>query len=61
MSEYERDLLYGFYIDGGKGAAERMMSRYHKERSTVYRDKDKALNHFTEALYGNELTDSIAV
>ncbi len=61
LTDYERDLLYGFYVDGGKGAAERMMSRYHKERSSVYRDKDKALCHFTEAVYGKEFTDSIAV
>ena len=55
LSDYERALLYGFYIEGGKSAAERMMSRFHKERSTIYRDKEKALAHFTQALYGSEL------
>lgn len=54
LSEYERDLLNGFYVYGGKNAAEKMMSRHHKERSTIYRDKDKALAHFTQALYGTD-------
>jgi len=58
LTEFERDLLYGFYVDGGKGAADRMMSRYHKERSTIYRDKDKALEHFAEALYGTGISAS---
>lgn len=52
LSEYEKDLLNGFYVYGGRGVADRMMSRYHKERSTIYRDKDRALNRFTQALYG---------
>lgn len=52
LSDYERDLLNGFYVFGGKNAAERMMSKHHKERSSIYRDKDKALTHFTQALYG---------
>lgn len=55
LSDYERELLHGFYIEGGKSTAERMMSRFHKERSTIYRDKDKALTHFTQALYGDKL------
>lgn len=58
LSDYERDLLNGFYVFGGKNAAERMMSKHHKERSTIYRDKDKALAHFTQALYG---VDSVTV
>ncbi len=52
LSDYEKDLLNCFYVYGGKGVADKMMSRYHKERSTIYRDKDKALAHFTQALYG---------
>ncbi|MBR6593824.1 MAG: hypothetical protein IKK83_01375 [Clostridia bacterium] len=52
LSAYEKELLSAFYITGGKGVADRLMSKYHKERSTIYRDKDKALKHFTEALYG---------
>lgn len=58
LTEYEQDLLNGFYIHGGKGAAERMMSRHHKERSTIYRDKEKALAHFTQALYGTDITNT---
>lgn len=56
LTEYERDLLNGFYVFGGRNAADRMMSKHHKERSTIYRDKDKALAHFTQALYGTNLT-----
>lgn len=52
LNDYETDLLNSFYVYGGKGVAEKLMSRYHKERSTVYRDKDKALANFTQALYG---------
>lgn len=52
LNDYEKDLLNCFYVFGGKGVADKMMSRYHKERSSVYRDKDKALAHFTQALYG---------
>lgn len=52
LSDYEKDLLNCFYVYGGRGVADKMMSRYHKERSTIYRDKDKALTRFTEALYG---------
>lgn len=55
LSEYEKDLLNLFYIFGGRSAADKAMSKHHKERSTVYRDKDKALEHFTQALYGPEL------
>ncbi len=55
LHDYERDLLNAFYVFGGKYAAERMMSKHHKERSTVYRDKDRALKHFTQALYGPEV------
>ncbi len=52
LSDYEKDLLNSFYVYGGRGVAEKVMSRYHKERSSVYRDKDKALANFTQALYG---------
>ena len=76
LSDYEKDLLVGFYTEVGApinasepsktnkkdapaleakaSAAEKLMSRHHKERSTIYRDKDKALSKFTQALYGVE-------
>ena len=60
LNEYEKDLLNSFYVFGGKGVADKLMSRYHKERSTVYRDKDKALKHFTETLYGFEKKNALS-
>ena len=58
LSDYERDLLCGFYIFAEKNAAENMMSRHHKERSSIYRDKEKALAHFTQALYGTDIASA---
>lgn len=55
LSPYQQDVLTAFYVEGGKHAAERLMSKHHKERSTVYRDKEKAIKSFTQAVYGAEL------
>ncbi len=54
LGESEKDLLNIFYIEGGRYAADAAMSRLHKERSSVYRDLDKALGKFTSALYGGD-------
>ena len=61
LCEYEKDLLEAFYCEGKinrargaayESAAERMMCKHAKERSTIYRDKQSALEKFTQALYG---------
>ena len=55
LTEYQQEVLTAFYIEGGRHAAERLMSKYHKERSSIYRDKEKAIKSFTQAVYGAEL------
>ncbi len=52
LSPMERELLDIFYINGERNSAEIAVERFHKERSTIYRELDKALTKFTEALYG---------
>ena len=52
MDEYERALLEGFFVHGAKNAAESMMNRFYKERSTIYNDRRKALEKFTRSVYG---------
>lgn len=49
---YETDLLECFYIHEIMDAAEKISNKYYKERSTVYRDKNTALEKFTRAVYG---------
>ena len=50
LSEYEKDLLSAFYITRIHSGAEAIAGRYSVERSTVYRDKHKALKKFAEKL-----------
>jgi DNA-directed RNA polymerase specialized sigma subunit len=50
LSEYEKDLLSAFYITRIHSGAEAIAGRYSVERSTVYRDKNKALKRFAESL-----------
>lgn len=52
LSEYYRELLTGFFIDNKKGAADRLMERFYKERSCLYADRNKALETFTRSVYG---------
>lgn len=52
LSPYQQDLLETFFVSGEKNCAERIASRYYKERSAIYRDRKKALRRFTFAVYG---------
>lgn len=52
LDEYQRDLLEYFYVENAIGAAEELMSKWFKERSTLYRDKSRALDIFTRSIYG---------
>ena len=54
LSEYQKDLLTAFYISGAHSCAETLAERYNVERSTVYRDKNKALARFAAALGASE-------
>lgn len=52
LDEDERIILDRFYIHRAKGNVERLCNELHLEKSRVYVLKDKALRHFTLALYG---------
>lgn len=52
LDEYQAQLLEGFFIHNAKGAADNLMSRFYKERSCLYADRNKALETFTRSVYG---------
>lgn len=52
LNEYQTQLLEGFFIHETKGAADSLMSRFYKERSCLYVDRNKALEAFTRSVYG---------
>lgn len=53
LSPYQRDLLDTFFVGDEKYCADRLCERYYKERSTLYRDRKKALAAFTLAAFGD--------
>ena len=53
LSSYQQDLLDTFFSEGEKYCADRLCERYYKERSTLYRDRKKALAAFTLAAFGD--------
>ncbi len=53
LSPYQRDLLDTFFVSGQKNCAERLARRYYKERSSLYRDRKKAIDAFALALFGS--------
>lgn len=52
LDEQERHILDRFYIHPAKGSLARLCEELCVETATVYRYRDKALRHFTLALYG---------
>lgn len=52
LSAEERLILDRFYIRPAKGNVDRLCQELGLEKSRVYELKDKALHHFTIALYG---------
>ncbi len=56
LTDEERLVLDRFYIHPSRGNVDRLCGDLACEQSTVYRKRDKALRHFTIALYG--LTES---
>lgn len=52
LDPYARDLLEIFFVSGEKNCAEKIAERYYKERSTIYRDRKKALESFVLAVFG---------
>lgn len=52
LNDEERMILDRFYIQGEKGAADRLAGDLAMDVKTVYRRKDAALRRFTIALWG---------
>ncbi len=52
LTEDERLVLDRFYINPHKGSIDRLCGELCVEKAGVYKRKDKALRHFTVALYG---------
>ncbi len=52
LDDEERLVLDRFYIHRAKGAVEALCESLNLEKSAVYDRRDKALRHFTLALYG---------
>jgi hypothetical protein len=52
LDEYYRDILNGFFIAKHTGVSDDLMERWSKERSTLYRDRTRALEQFTRSVYG---------
>ncbi len=52
LSAEERLVLERFYIYRAKGNVERLCEELSLEKTAVYDRRDKALRHFTIALYG---------
>ncbi len=52
LDDEERLVLDRFYIHRTKGAVEALCESLNLEKSAVYDRRDKALRHFTLALYG---------
>lgn len=52
LSEYQQDLLNGFFVNRHTGVCEELMEKHFRERSGIYRDRNKALDEFTRSIYG---------
>lgn len=52
LSPQEKLILHRLYIYPESGAVERLCKELGIESSTIYRRRDKALQHFTLAYYG---------
>ncbi len=52
LDDEDRIVLDRFYIHRQKGACERLCEELDREKSQVYRRRDRALRRFTLALYG---------
>lgn len=57
LTDEERLVLDRFYIHRAKGAVEALCESLCLEKSAVYGRRDKALRHFTLALYGATETE----
>lgn len=52
LDDYERDLLNTYYVFKVKTPTEIIMKKFHKERTQVNVDRNRALDKFTRGVYG---------
>lgn len=52
LNDYQKELIVYFYIEKQSSAADALMEKWFKERSSIYRDKNIALDLFTRSVYG---------
>ena len=52
LTHEEKQILHRLYIYPEKGNLEKLCAELKIEKSSIYRRRDKALEHFTYALYG---------
>ncbi len=52
LSDYYRDVLERLFVERESDAVEYLMTKWYKERATVYRDRTRALEDFTRSVYG---------
>lgn len=52
LSGEEKHILHRLYISPEKGGIQRLCQELGVEQSSVYRRRDRALQHFATALYG---------
>lgn len=52
LDDYERDLLNTYYVYKVKTPTEIIMKKFHKERTQINVDRNRALEKFTRGVYG---------
>ena len=52
LNDYYRDVLERLFVERESDAVEYLMTKWFKERSTIYRDRIRALEDFTRSIYG---------
>lgn len=60
LTPYQRDVLDTFFATEERYCADKLCERYYKERSQIYRDRKKAIQRFSLAVFGcMETEDSL--
>ena len=52
LSDYQRDIIETFFVERVCHAVDDLMERWYKERSSIYRDRTRALDQFTRSVFG---------
>ncbi len=52
LNDYQKDIIDMFFVEQYPYAVEDLMEKWFKERSTLYRDRNRALESFTRSVYG---------